>query len=67
MATAIAQIMRFYSYPDRGLGTIQWTCARDGYNHDHSYDFEAVAFDWNNMADVYSSNSTEPSKGQLPN
>ncbi len=60
VATAIAQIMRFYSYPDRGLGTIQWTCARDGYNHDHSYDFEAVAFDWNNMADVYSSNSTEP-------
>lgn len=53
VATAMAQIMRYHGWPDKGEGTVQWTCDRDYASHDHSYDFEVQTFDWENMADRY--------------
>lgn len=51
VATAMAQIMKFWNYPTRGTGSITYTCK--GLNKDLSMDFSAKAFDWTNMKNIY--------------
>ena len=58
VATAMAQIMRYHEWPDKGVGTIQWTCNRDYASHDHIFDFENAPFDWENMLDKYNGSET---------
>lgn len=58
VATAMAQIMRYHQWPDKGEGTIQWTCQRDYASHDHIFNFEDAPFDWGNMLDKYNGNAT---------
>ena len=58
VATAMAQIMRYHEWPERGEGAIQWTCNRDYSSHDHYFNFEEVAFDWRNMLDRYDDGAT---------
>lgn len=53
VATAMAQIMRYHEWPDKGEGAIQWTCSRDYASHDHIFNFEDAPFDWANMLDKY--------------
>lgn len=65
VATAIAQIMRFHSYPEKGRGNITWTCKRDSKSHVHYYDFESVTFDWENMRDVYDSGASQEEKNAV--
>ncbi len=58
VATAMAQIMRHHEWPDKGEGTIQWTCNRDYGSHDHIFNFDEVIFDWKNMLDEYNAGET---------
>ena len=47
-ATSMAQIMKYYNYPSRGIGSHSYTWN----NQTLSADFGATTYDWNNM-DLY--------------
>ena len=59
VATAMAQVMKYWNYPTIGIGS-----------HDYQYngfgilsaDFGATVYDWNNMAETYSNSSTSEQK-----
>lgn len=53
MATAMAQIMKYHSYPVTGQGYKGY--AIDGKNG--NYDFESTTYQYDNMLDVYSGNN----------
>lgn len=57
VATAMAQLLKFYENPAHGTGTVsyRWT---DG-SETLTYDFEANTFDWGNMLDEYDESATE--------
>ncbi len=65
VATAMAQIIRYHEWPDKGTGTIQWTCERDYASHDHVFNFEDATFDWENMLDKYNENATPEQEGAI--
>ena len=48
-ATAMAQIMNYWKYPDFGTGSNSFS--RDGF--EFSADFEHTLYDWDNMLDTY--------------
>lgn len=50
MATAMAQIMNYYEWPERGEGSHSYT---DGNGHSLSVDFSQSVYDWENMLDLY--------------
>ena len=54
IATAAAQIMRYWQYPERGEGTHSyvWTNSQ-GEKQTLEADFESVTFDWENMRASY--------------
>ena len=49
VATAMAQIMKYWSYPSTGVGSHSYTWNGQTLNAD----FGATTYDWNNMADYY--------------
>ncbi len=49
VATAMAQIMRYYKYPAQGQGTFLYPDNKGAYN----YDISQTPFDWNNMLEAY--------------
>lgn len=51
VATAMAQVMNYWKYPERGEGTITYTST--SIQKRLSLDFSARAFDWDNMLDTY--------------
>ena len=61
VATAMAQVMKYWNYPTRGTGSYS-------YSYDNSYygtqsaDFENTTYDWNNMPDRVLSYSTQAEK-----
>lgn len=59
VATAMAQVMRYWSYPSRGIGSFE-------YHYDPygaiSADFGATDYDWDNMLYSYGSGSTQAQK-----
>lgn len=59
LATAMSQLMRFWAYPAKGIGS---HC----YNHSDygeiCADFGNTNYDWNNMPNVLNSNSSEAEK-----
>ena len=57
VATAMAQVMKFYSYPAQGTGShsYYWEPGKETL----SFDYGSTKFDWNLMTDTYSSESTE--------
>lgn len=54
VATAMAQTMKYYNWPEKGTGSNSYTWN----NQTLSLDFSNITFDWNNMTDTYSSSST---------
>ncbi len=50
VATAMAQIMHYWSYPEHGTGSYSYT--PNGYP-EQSVDFGATTYDWDNMFDNY--------------
>lgn len=55
VATALAQIARFYEYPYYGQGTASCT---DEYNKKYTLDLSKSTYDWENMLCDYSSQSS---------
>lgn len=52
VATAMAQIMKYYEWPERGEGSFSYT---DDSGHRLSADFSQSVYDWENMLDEYNS------------
>lgn len=52
VATAMAQVMNYWEYPEKGQGSI--TFSPYGFSSPLSLDFSTVTFDWENMRDRYS-------------
>ena len=58
VATAMAQVMNYHKYPDRGTGSNSYTVTyNDSFTITYSKDFSQSSYDWNNMLDDYSSYS----------
>ena len=65
VATAMAQIMKYWSYPSTGVGSHSYTWN----GQTLTADFGATTYDWNNMADYYEyyfANGTDPYPTWLP-
>lgn len=54
VATAMAQVMKFWNYPTQGVGSHSYVW--NGQNL--SADFGATTYDWNNMTNTYNNSST---------
>ena len=52
--TALAQVMKYHEWPEHGTGSITYT---DVNRITRTMDFD-VAFDWDNMLDVYDKTAT---------
>lgn len=61
VATAVAQVMKTYEYPQTGVGTHSYTWN----GQTLSFDYAATTFDWDNMTDIYNSESTEAEKNAV--
>ena len=59
VATAMAQIMKFWNYPSHGIGSHSYNHASYGVL---SADFQSTTYDWNNMINTYSNSSTNAQK-----
>ena len=55
VATAMAQIMRYYRWPVKGTGSFSYT---DGTNGTLSANFANTTYDWSNMPENYSTDSS---------
>lgn len=54
VATAMAQMMRYWKYPATGQGSHSYICEPNGgQSFTESMDFSTVTFDWDNMLPVY--------------
>lgn len=64
VAVAMAQVMKYYNYPVHGTGSKSYTRTYSTYNMDCTFsaDFENTYYDWGNMTDTYTNNSTEAEK-----
>lgn len=51
VATAMAQVMKYWEYPERGTGTITYTAA--SLSKKLTLNLSKTAFDWDNMLDTY--------------
>ena len=56
VATAMAQVMRYYKYPANGTGTFTYTGGNDGAK---TINLEDYPFDWDNMLEEYQHGYTE--------
>ena len=55
VATAAAQIMKYYKYPEQGTGSSACTTSVNGVTF--SADFESTTYEWSKMADTYDYNT----------
>ena len=56
VATAMAQVMRYYNWPISGTGSNTYTSATNKYSL--TVDFSKTQYDWANMTTTYNSSST---------
>ena len=56
VATAMAQVMKYWEYPPRGKGSLSYRPQQLDY--DLSINFDETEFDWDNMLDSYGRNTT---------
>lgn len=54
VATAMAQVMKFWNYPTQGVGSHSYVWN----DRTLSADFGATTYDWNNMTNTYNNSST---------
>ncbi|MCH5229322.1 MAG: thiol protease/hemagglutinin PrtT [Muribaculaceae bacterium] len=54
VATAMAQVMKYFEYPAKGQGSITYRC--ESLNRNLSLDFSDITFQWNLMLDKYAGN-----------
>lgn len=68
VATAMAQLMYYYKYPEVGIGTISYSYTRsDNTTNTLTADLATMPFDWGNMLDSYSGNYTEEQANAVAN
>lgn len=60
VATAMAQIMKYYNWPVTGTGSNSYTTSTLGLNL--SANFGATTYDWANLTDTYNASSTQAQK-----
>lgn len=60
VATAMAQVAKYYNWPEKGTGTHSYTWMYT--NETLSFDYGSTTFDWANMTNTYSSKSTAAEK-----
>ena len=59
VATAMAQVMKYWNYPEHGIGSHSYV----HYNYGElSADFQSTTYDWTNMLNSYSGSSTQTQK-----
>ena len=63
VATAMAQVMNFWKYPESGTGSNSYTTSTQRIYQ--SMDFSSVHFDWDNMLNEYNSEATETQKSAV--
>ena len=63
VATATAQVMRYYKWPQKGTGSNSYTWENGGKTL--SMDFSKSTYDWDNMTETYSSTSTSTQKNAV--
>lgn len=56
VATAMAQVMKYHNWPEKGTGSHSYTTSSLGI--EQSLDFSSITFDWANMLDVYPNTAT---------
>ncbi len=56
VATAMAQIMKYYGYPAKGQGSNSYTSSKNAIYQ--KMDFSTVTFNWSQMTNTYSSSSS---------
>lgn len=54
VATAMAQVLKYHNWPEKGVGQHQYTLN----SQTISFDYAKTTFQWNNMLDVYTPTST---------
>lgn len=59
VATAMAQILNYHKWPERGTGSTSYTCKFTSGSQTLSMDFSEVTFEWDKMLDEYTSKSPE--------
>ncbi|MDE5790891.1 MAG: C10 family peptidase [Muribaculaceae bacterium] len=60
VATAMAQVMKYHNYPEKGKGSHSYTWETG--NETLSFDYANTTFDWANMTNTYGDSSTEEQK-----
>lgn len=65
VATAMAQVMKYYNWPDVGTGShsYDWQAYSNSAKKTLSCDFSATPFNWNNMLNEYKSGSYTTAQG----
>lgn len=63
VATAMAQVMNYYKYPNVGQGIYLYQSATQG--HTLIQDFSNTLFDWSKLTDTYNESSSEESKSEV--
>ena len=63
VATATAQVMRYYKWPAKGTGSNSYTWEKGGKTL--SVDFSKSTYDWDNMTETYNSNSSTTEKNAI--
>lgn len=63
VATAMAQVMNYYKYPSKGIGSYAYISATQ--KHIQSFDFGNTTFDWGKMVNVYGNEATKEQKSEV--
>ncbi len=58
VATAVAQVMKVYEWPETGTGSNSYSFSYGGRTYSASANFGATTYDWANMLNSYSGSST---------
>ena len=65
VATGMAQVMKYHSWPATGLGSKSYTSKT--LNVPLTVDFSTTTYDWANMSDYYNTSSTDVQKNAVAN
>lgn len=59
VATATAQVMKYWEWPKQGTGSYRYTSSKNGIEIELEADFSQSVYDWDNMLDDYTGDYTD--------
>lgn len=65
VATAMAQVMNYHKFPEKGMGSNEYSWTYNNASYSTSMDFSTVSFDWADMLDDYTGTSTAAQKSAV--